>query len=67
MNVNKSNKKLIGVPHVPNKILKNNENYDHHIVNINTMYIDENINSEFNTESEHLLKEKNYLLIITNK
>jgi hypothetical protein len=61
MNVNKSNKKLIGVPYASNKILKNNENYDHCIININTMYIDdnENINSGINTENEHLLKEKN--------
>lgn len=61
MNINKLNNKLIGVPFAPNKTFKNNEIYNHHIININTMYIDddENINSEINTENEHLLKEKN--------
>jgi hypothetical protein len=72
MNVNKSNKKLIGVPYASNKILKNNENYHHQIININTMYVDdneninnENINNEninnvnINNENEYLLKEKN--------
>jgi hypothetical protein len=65
MNVNKSNKKLIGVPYASNKILKNDGNYDgnydHHLININTMYVDgdENINNEINTENEYLLKEKN--------
>jgi hypothetical protein len=63
MNINKTNKKLIGVPYTSNKILKNSINYDHHIININTMYVegDENneINNEINNENEYLLKEKN--------
>jgi hypothetical protein len=62
MNKKKSNKPLIGIPHVSNKMLQNNENLDHHIININTMYINDDINENDNinnTEQEHLLKKKN--------
>ena len=60
MSVNKYNKKLIGVPHTSNKILKNSI-HNNNILNINTMYVDndDNINNETYNEHEHLLKEKN--------
>jgi hypothetical protein len=48
MNINKTNKKLIGVPYTSNKILKNSINYDHHIININTMYVEGDENNEIN-------------------
>ena len=59
----KSNKPLIGIPRLPNKMLQNNENFDHHMININTMYINDiindNINDKDNTELEQLIKKKN--------
>ncbi len=57
MSVNKNNKKLIGVPHTSNK--KNNI-FNNKILNINTMYVDnDDINTENINEHEYLLKEKN--------
>ena len=57
MNVNK---KLIGVPYTSKKILKNSIHNNYNIININTMYVDnEDINNENVNEHEYLLKEKN--------
>jgi hypothetical protein len=60
MSVYKYNKKLIGVPHTSNKILKNSI-HNNNILNINTMYVDndEDINDVNINEHEYLLKEKN--------
>ena len=61
MNVNKYNKKLIGVPYTSNKILKNSIQNNYNMLNINTMYVDndDDINNEIINENEYLLKEKN--------
>lgn len=59
MNKKKSNKPLIGIPRVSDTMLQNNEHFDHRIININTMYINDNINDIDNTEQELLLKKKN--------
>ena len=52
MNKKKSNKPLIGIPRVSDTMLQNNENFDHRIININTMYINDNINDDINAYIE---------------